>query len=415
MSPLPPCSKSLSNLPPYLFVKLNALKAEAVKNGLSIIELGMGNPDQATPDHVVEALCKSVRENPWTHRYPETKGTPRLREAIAGWYQKRFGVTLDPATEVLPLVGSKEGLAHLFFAYLTPADYALIPSPCYPVHYNGTLLTGTRVHLMPLTEENGFLPDLESIPQTVAKKSKILLVNYPNNPTGAVVEDLSFFKKCIQFAKKNGGFVIHDNAYSEISFDGFVAPSFLQAPEAKKYGVEFHSFSKTFSMAGWRVAFAVGNAEILANLNKFKSFVDYGIPGFIQEAAVAAITGPQDYAVNVTEIYRQRRDVLVRALNEIGWPVQTPRATMYVWARVPEAFRKAGSFAFAEKLLLSEGVVVAPGVGFGPGGEGYVRFALVEDEKRIEEAVRRIGRFLHTAKAPQASPKSGKSVLLVDH
>lgn len=415
---IPPCSKPLSSLPPYLFVKLNSVKDQALKNGLELIDLGMGNPDQPTPAHVVDELCRAAKEDPSTHRYPQTKGLKKLRVAIASWYKRRFNVDLDPETEVLPLLGSKEGLAHLFFAYLGPSDYALIPSPCYPVHYNGTLLTGTKLHLMPLGPENNFVPELDRIPAAVAKKAKILLVNYPNNPTGAVVEGLGFFNECIKFAKRNNCLVVHDNAYSEISFNGFDAPSFLQAPSAKKYGVEFHSFSKTYSMAGWRVAFAVGNAEILANLNKFKSFADYGIPNFIQEAAAAALNGPQDYPKQVSELYRERRDILVGALNEAGWPVTAPKATMYVWARLPEPFRKGGSFAFAEKLLLKEGVVVAPGIGFGPYGEGYVRFALVEDKARIEEAVRRITRFLQSgrqAKAPQGARRSGRSVLLVEH
>ncbi|MBI4385947.1 MAG: aminotransferase class I/II-fold pyridoxal phosphate-dependent enzyme [Elusimicrobia bacterium] len=414
---LPECSKALTDLPPYLFVKLNSVKEEAVRRGLQLIDLGMGNPDQPTPAHVVEALCRSVREDTSTHRYPQTKGLARLREAIAAWYHRRFQVTLDPGREVLPLLGSKEGLAHLFFTYLTPKDYALIPSPCYPVHYNATLLTGTKVHLMPLKEESRFLPDLDAVPTAVARKAKVLLVNYPNNPTGAVVEDLALFDRCAHFAKKNGCLVAHDNAYSELAFDGYRAPSFLQLPQARKYGVEFHSFSKTYSMAGWRIAFAVGNAEVLGNLYKFKSFLDYGIPGFIQNAAVSALEGSQDYVSKITQTYRERRDVLVASLREVGWTVPTPRATMYVWGHLPEPFRRGGSFRFAERLLLQEGVVVAPGIGFGPFGEGYVRFALVEDKSRIEEAVRRIGRFLRSARCERGrcGRRTGSSVLLVEH
>lgn len=413
---LPACSKSLSRLPPYLFVKLNAVKEEAVRRGRSLIDLGMGNPDRPTPVHVVDALCRAVREEPATHRYPTTRGTPALRQAIAAWYRRRFGVKLDPETEVLPLIGSKEGLAHTFFAYLEPKDYALIPSPCYPVHYNGTLLTGTRLHLMPLKEENGFLPDLGKIPRAVARRSKILLLNYPNNPTGAVLPDTGLFREAIAFVKRNGGFVIHDNAYSEISFDGYRAPSFLQVPDAKRYGVEFHSFSKTYSMAGWRVAFAVGNAEVLANVAKFKSFVDYGVPGFVQAAAAEALNASQDYVVQISEIYRQRRDALVSHLAAAGWSVTPPRAAMYQWARLPEAFRSEGSFAFCERLLLDEGVVLAPGIGFGPYGEGYVRIAFVEDERRIVEAAGRIGRFLKSAKpaGPKGLGRGGRSVLLTE-
>ena len=413
---LPECSKSLTDLPPYLFVKLNALKEEAIRKGLDVIDLAMGNPDRPTPPHIVEALCKSVREHPATHRYPLNKGMPALRRAIADWFGRRFGVTLDPDTEVLPLLGSKEGLAHLFFAYLTPADTALIPSPCYPVHYNGTLLTGAKVHSMPLLEENGFLPDLDAIPAKVADKAKILLINYPNNPTGAVMPDNSLFERAIAFGKKHQCLIAHDNAYSEITFEDYSAPSFMQMPQAKKYGIEFHSFSKTYSMAGWRIAFAVGNPEVLANLAKFKSFLDYGIPGFIQEAAIEALNGPQDCAREICSMYRERRDALAAALRKAGWNVSTPRGAMYLWARLPEAFAEAGSFAFAEHLLLQEGVVVSPGIGFGPYGEGYVRFALVDEIPRMEEAARRIGRFLQSAPAAKKpSRKTGRTVLLTEH
>ncbi len=416
MPPLPATTKALSSLPPYLFVKLNSVKEEAQRRGLSLIDLGMGNPDRPTPEHVVGALCRAAKDDPSTHRYPQTRGTAALRKAIADWYGRRFGVALDPETEVLPLIGSKEGLAHLFFAYLGPSDYALIPSPCYPVHYNGTLLTGTKLHLMPLLERNAFLPELSKIPKAVAAKAKILLINYPNNPTGAVVEDLSLFERCVAFAKKHRCFVVHDNAYSEIAFDGYRAPSFLQAKEAKRFGVEFHSFSKSYSMAGWRVAFVVGNSEIIANLAKFKSFLDYGIAGFVQAAAVEALRGPQDYVAAVTELYRDRRDVLARSLREAGWPAQAPKASMYLWAGLPPGFARMGSFAFCQSLLLKQGVVLAPGVGFGPHGEGFVRFALVEEQGRIQEAVRRIARFLQDG--PQRAKKTGpggKSVLLVEH
>ncbi|MBI5200453.1 MAG: aminotransferase class I/II-fold pyridoxal phosphate-dependent enzyme [Elusimicrobia bacterium] len=415
MSRLPACSKTLSRLPPYLFVKLNAVKEEARKRGHTLIDLGMGNPDRPTPVHVVDALCDAVRSDPATHRYPTTKGSQELRKAIAGWYFRRFGVTLDSETEVLPLVGSKEGLAHLFFAYLEPSDVALVPSPCYPVHYNGTLLTGAKVHLMPLTEENGFLPEFSAIPASVAKKAKVLVLNYPNNPTGAVLKDPRLFERAIAFSKKHGAIVVHDNPYSEITFERYCAPSFLQVPGAKERGVEFHSFSKSYSMAGWRVAFVVGNAEIIANLGKFKSFLDYGIPGFVQAAATVALNSSQDYVLQMREIYMQRRDTLVAALIKAGWPVEAPRATMYLWARLPEPFRKAGSFAFCESLLLEEGVALAPGVGFGPHGEGYVRFAFVDDERKIEEAVERIARFLKNARPGGKRPaRAGRTLLPTD-
>lgn len=391
---IPPVSSRLSSLPPYLFVRLNAVKDRALAGGLSLIDLGMGNPDLPTPSHVVEELSRSARQEVWTHRYPQTKGLSELRQAVSRWYQKRFNVGLDPESEVLPLVGSKEGLAHLFFAYLDRGQSALIPSPCYPVHYNGVLLAGGRIRWMPLTEKNGFLPDLEKIPAGALKKARIMILNYPNNPTAAVVKDLDLFERAVRLAKKYGFIVAQDNAYSELQFDGYRAPSFLQVPGARKVGVEFHSFSKTYSMAGWRVAFVVGNREVVSQLAKFKSFLDYGIPGFIQKAAVAALEGPQDCVRDLVRTYQRRRDVLVGALNRIGWPVENPKATMYVWGRLPEKARKMGSLKFAEKLILKEGVVVAPGAGFGPYGEGYVRFALVAPEKELEEAGRRIGRFL---------------------
>lgn len=412
---LPACSKTLSRLPPYLFVKLNTVKEEAIRRGHALIDLGMGNPDRPTPVHVVDALCRAVREEPSTHRYPTTRGSPELRRAIAAWCHRRFGVRLDPESEVLPVIGSKEGLAHLFFSYLEPGDYALIPSPCYPVHYNGAVLSGATVHPLPLIEENGFLPDLDAVPKAVARRAKVLLLNYPNNPTGAVLPDTRLFSRALGFAKRAGSIVVHDNAYSEITFDRYCAPSLLQVPGAMTRGVEFHSLSKTYSMAGWRVAFAVGNREILDTLAKFKSFLDYGIPGFVQAAAAAALSGPQDYLLQVREIYMQRRDALVRALEAVGWPVSPPRATMYVWARLPGAFWQAGSFAFCESLLLEQGVVLAPGVGFGPYGEGYVRFALVDDERRIEEAVGRIARFLASARPIKRPARTKRSFLLAEH
>ena len=311
-------------------------------------------------------------------------------------------MSLDPEKEVLPLIGSKEGLAHLCFAYLSSRDVALVPSPCYPVHYNGVLLSGARAHLMPLRPERGFLPDLESVPSRTAKRAKLLILNYPNNPTGAVVEDVRLFEQAIRFARRNRCLVLHDNAYSELAFDGYRAPSFLQLPEAKEVGVEFHSLSKTYSMAGWRVAFVAGNSQVIEHLSKFKSFLDYGIPGFLQRAGTAALSGPQDYVPNLIQTYRSRRDTLVQALNRLGWNVVAPKATMYVWGKLPPPFGRWGSLKFAEKLILEEGVVLAPGIGFGPYGEGYMRFALVVPEKQILEAASRMENFFKrtSKKAP---------------
>lgn len=391
----PTSSKKLSGLPPYLFVRLAALKQQSQAAGLGIIDLGQGSPDLPSPPHVVAAL-KAAADDAATHRYPPAAGMPELRQAIADWYKKRFGVVLDAATEVLPLIGSKEGLAHLFMALLEPGEGVLVPSPCYPVHYNGVILAGGKPHLMPLAAENGFLPDLKKVKADAAKKSKILLLNYPNNPTGAVVEGTGLLKEALAFSKKHGCLVAYDNAYSELTFDGYDAPSILQLPGAKERAVEFHSFSKTYSMAGWRIGWVCGNAEAIAHLAKFKGFLDYGIPTFIQRAAIAAISGPQDCVTKAAETYRRRRDALVEALAGIGWKVPVPKAAMYVWAPLPKKAVKMGSLAFVEKLILEHGVVIAPGVGFGPAGEGYVRLSLIAPEETLREAARRIGRCIES-------------------
>lgn len=394
----PTQSKKLADLPPYLFVLLHSLRMQAEHAGHSIIDLGQGSPDLPSPENVVSALKAAVDE-PWTHRYPQTQGLSALRRAIAGWYRRRFEVALDPETEVLPLVGSKEGIAHLFMALLEPGQGVLVPNPCYPVHYNGVILAGGKPHLMPLAEDKGFLPELKNIPPAAARNSKVMLLNYPNNPTGAVLEDNALLVEAVEFSRRHGGLIAYDNAYSELVFDGYKAPSILQVPGALEHAVEFHSFSKTYSMAGWRIGWVAGNASALAHLGKFKGFLDYGIPAFIQQAAIEALNGPQDYVSRACETYRRRRDTLVRALGAIGWEVPVPRATMYLWGRLPKSARKAGSLAFAERLILEQGVVVSPGVGFGPCGEGYMRFSLVAPEAKLEEAARRIGRFLSGKKA----------------
>lgn len=392
MKPTP--SKKLAGLPPYLFVRLAQLKAKAEASGLSVIDLGQGSPDLPSPGNVVEAVRAAVEE-PWTHRYPQTQGLPELRRAIAGWYKRRFSVQLDPDAEVLPLVGSKEGLAHLLMAVLDPGQGVLVPSPCYPVHYNGAVLAGGRAHLMPLLHENGFLPDLRQITAAQARDSKVLILNYPNNPTGAVLESNLLLEDALSFSRKHGALVAYDNAYSELTFDGYRAPSILQIKGAIRNAVEFHSLSKTYSMAGWRIGFVVGNADAIANLGKFKGFLDYGIPGFIQKAAIEALNGPQDYVERARRTYQSRRDALVKALAAIGWEVPVPRATMYIWAPLPKAARRRGSLAFAERLILEHGVVVSPGVGFGPTGEGFIRISLIASEEKLEEAAQRIGHFLN--------------------
>jgi len=389
--PIPKPAPSLTRLPPYLFVRLNAVRNRAEARGKNIIDLGMGNPDRPTPGNIVRALAYAARTKPWTHRYPQTVGLASLRRAAARFYRRRFGVRLDPDTEVLPLIGSKEGLAHLCSAYLSPGDAALVTNPCYPVHINGPKLFGGRAVLMPLKAANDFLPDLRRIPSAQLRRARFMILNYPNNPTAATVDGLYFFREAVRFARRHGLFVVHDNAYSELCFDGYRAPSFLQVPGAKRIGIEFYSLSKTYSMAGWRVGFALGNPEILAALGKFKSFLDYGIPGFIQQAAIEALQGPQASVQKLCRLYRGRRDVLCSSLEKIGWTVPRPRGTMYLWARIPKG---RDSLAFAERLILDQGVVLSPGTGFGPHGEGYVRISLVAEESRLREAARRIGKFL---------------------
>ncbi|MCX5783779.1 MAG: aminotransferase class I/II-fold pyridoxal phosphate-dependent enzyme, partial [Elusimicrobia bacterium] len=275
---IPQCSKSLTNLPPYVFVHVEDMKKQAREKGLKLIDMAMGNPDMPTPSHIVEELARSAREDKWTHRYPLNRGIPELRKAIAQWYKKRFDVNLDPESEVLPLLGSKEGLAHLYYTFTSPKDYILATNPAYPVHYFTVTLSGAKLKMLPLKEKNNFLPDLAKVPQSVADKAKILILNYPNNPTGTTLDDTKLFEEAIAFAKNRQMIALHDFAYSEIVFDGYQAPSFMQVPDAKKYGVEYHSLSKSYNMAGWRVGFVVGNQDVIKHLAKYKSFLDYGIP-----------------------------------------------------------------------------------------------------------------------------------------
>lgn len=388
------CSKKLQNLPPYFLSRINALKMEAYQKKLDVIDLGMGNPDLPTPPHIVERLCETVKEHPRTHRYPQAKGMPKFRAAVAEWFEKRFGVKLNPEKEVLTLIGSKEGIAHLCMAFLNPEELALVGNPGYPVHFNGVYLAGGKVHYLQLKPENNYLPDLDSIPEKIARKAKLLILNYPNNPTTAVLEDLRFFEEVVRFAKKYELLVVHDNAYSEITFDGYSAPSFLQVPGAKEVGVEFFSFSKTYNMAGWRIGFCVGGEKWLAPLEKMKSFLDYGVPTFIQLAAVWALKSSQDCVKETVARYQKRRDYMVEGLTKLGWNVPAPKATMYLWAELPEPFKKMGSLAFAEKLIRETGIAVAPGIGFGPHGEGFIRMALVTHDKRFHDVLLRIKKFL---------------------
>jgi LL-diaminopimelate aminotransferase len=398
-------SERLTKLPPYLFTRINQLKREAFAKKLDVIDLGMGNPDQPTPKVVVDRLCDTVQHHSSTHRYPQAKGMPKFRKTVASWMEKRFGVKLDPDREVTSLIGSKEGIAHLAMAVLNSGDTVLVGDPAYPAHFNGVILAGGDIHSIPLKSENDYLPDLGKVPEKVARQSKLLFLNYPNNPTAAVVPDKAVFKDWVAFAKKYDLIVCHDNAYSEVTFDGYVAPSFLEVEGAKDVGIEVHSFSKTYNMAGWRVGWMCGHPQVIAAVEKFKSFLDYGVPTFTQLSAVAALDSWPDTAQATVKVYQRRRDRMVDGLNKLGWNVTKPKATMYLWVPLPERFVEMGSLAFAEKLIRDTGVVVAPGVGFGPGGERFVRMALVTHDNRFHDALLRFKKLL----APEKSKQKVKS------
>ncbi len=380
-----PLADRLSRLPPYLFAEIDRMKREARARGMDIIDLGVGDPDQPTPPHIVEKL-KAAAADRANHRYPSYEGLPRFREAVAGWYGRRFGVTLDPGTEVVSLIGSKEGIAHLPLAFVNPGDATLVPDPGYPVYAIGTLFAGGEPIPMPLRPENGFLPDLDAIPMAALARAKVLYVNYPNNPTAATA-DAGFYARLAAFASTHGILVAADSPYSEMSFDGYRAPSFLEAPGAKEVGVEFHSLSKTYNMTGWRCGFAVGNPRVIAGLGKIKTNVDSGLFQAIQVAGIEALEGDQSCVEAMRKLYAERRDVFLAGLRGAGIEVKTPRATFYVWAQVPRGYTSA---TFAAHLLAKAGIVATPGNGFGPAGEGFIRFSLTVDRERLAEAVSRI-------------------------
>jgi len=384
----------LKRLPLYLFTIIDGFKDEAKKRGIDIIDLGMGNPDRPTPKHIVSELCKRASSRP-NHRYSRSidESESKLRKAIAKWYYSKFKVKLDPNSEVLPLIGSKEGIAHLSLAFLNNDDIALVPSPAYPVHFNGVLIAGGVLHNIPIYEKDGYLPNLRSVPQKIVKKSRLLFLSYPHNPTAAIAT-LDFFADTVKWAKGKNIIIGHDLAYSDIVFDNYKAPSILQVKGSKEMCIEFHTCSKSYNMAGWRIGFAVGNKEILKTLAKTKSYIDFGIFKPIQYAAIKALTGPQVCVKKTVEIYRKRRDTLVEGLRGIGWNVPSPKATFYVWARIPDKYSALTSLEFVSLLIRETGVALAPGTGFGECGEGYVRFALVENTARIKEAVKRIQRVL---------------------
>jgi LL-diaminopimelate aminotransferase len=378
-------AERLKRLPPYLFAEIDRKKREVRARGVDVIDLGIGDPDLPTPPHIIQAL-KSAAADPENHRYPSYEGLLAFRQAVADWYAKRFNVRLDPEQEVLTLIGSKEGTAHMPLAFVNPGEIVLVPDPGYPVYAAGTWFAGGEVHWMPLRRENRFLPDLSAIPAEVARRAKLMYLNYPNNPTAAVATR-EFFTRVVSFARSRGILVCHDLMYSELKFDGFEPPSILEVEGARDVAVEFHSLSKTYSMTGWRLGFCVGNAKAVAGLGKIKTNVDSGVFQAIQYAGIAALTGPQELAEQYRRTYQQRRDIVVKGLKALGWDVDIPKGTFFVWAPVPGGL---DSRRFATRLLEEVGVVVTPGVGFGPSGEGFYRIALTVAEARLAEAMTRL-------------------------
>ena len=388
----------INRLPPYVFNEVQSLKLKARQAGEDIIDFGMGNPDHPSPQHVLDKLIEAAK-NPKNHRYSASRGITKLRHAIASWYDRNYGVPIDPETEAIVTMGSKEGLAHLALAMVTPGDVVLTPTPTYPIHPYSIIIAGGEVRGIPLRQNSDFFEDMLMAFRQTLPRPKILILNFPHNPTTAIV-DLAFFKKVVAFAKENNLYVVHDLAYADIAFDGYKSPSFLQAPGAKDVGVEFFTLSKSYNMPGWRVGFCVGNAQLVGALQKIKSYLDYGIFQPIQIAAIVALNGPQDCVRDNVMMYRSRRDALVDGLNRIGWKVEKPMATMFVWVPIPDAYKKMGSLEFSKLLLREAKVAVSPGLGFGEYGDDHVRFALVENEHRTRQAIRGIKKTLKLSGTP---------------
>jgi LL-diaminopimelate aminotransferase len=378
-------AKRVEQLPPYLFAEISKKIAAKRAAGIDIVSFGIGDPDIPTPVHVMKSLYEASAD-PVNHRYPESEGLPEFRQAVADWYRQRFGVTLDRDREVQPLIGSKEGIAHVALCLVDPGDVALVPDPGYPVYSVSTLLAGGEVHYLPMREEDGFLPDFSAVPEDVARRAKVLWLNYPNNPTGAVA-DMPFFEEAVRFAKKYDIAVCHDGPYSEVAYDGYRPVSFLQAEGARDVGIEFHSLSKSYNMTGWRIGMAVGNATLIDALMRVKSNIDSGIPQAIQRMAITALEGPQDCIDEHNAIYQARRDKVIDALRSIGMRVQPPKASLYVWAHVPDGFT---SVEFAGRMIDDIGVVMTQGVGYGRQGEGFVRLSLTIPDAQLDEAIRRM-------------------------
>jgi alanine-synthesizing transaminase len=378
----------IQRLPPYVFNIVNELKAQARQRGEDIIDFGMGNPDQPTPPHIVDKMIEAARRDD-THRYSVSKGIPRLRKAICAWYKRRYDVVLNPEKEAIVTIGSKEGLSHLALATVDKGDAVLVPNPCYPIHTYGFVIAGADIRHVPLTPDVDFFTELEKAIKNSWPKPKMLVLNFPGNPTAQCVE-LDFFEKVIAIAKEHGIWVIHDLAYADIVFDGYKAPSILQVPGAKDIAVEFFTLSKSYNMPGWRVGFMVGNPTLVGALARLKSYFDYGTFTPIQVASILALEGPQECVEEIRLMYQKRRDVLCHGLHAAGWMVDVPKATMFVWAKIPLPYREMGSLEFCKKLLTEAQVAVSPGIGFGEYGDAYVRFSLIENEHRTRQAVRSI-------------------------
>ena len=379
----------MTRLPPYVFAEVNALKMELRHKGEDIIDLGMGNPDLSTPKHIVNKLIEAAKKG-HNHRYSASAGIPKLRLAISNWYKRRYNVDIDPEQEAIATMGAKEGLAHLVLATISPGDVVFAPNPTYPIHPYSVIIAGGDLRSIPIGPDRDFFEDLTSAAKQTWPNPKMLIISYPHNPTTAVV-DKNFFKKIVKFCRERDMIVVHDLAYADLVFDGYEAPSFLQVPGAKKIGVEFFSLSKSYSMPGWRVGFCVGNKKIVAAL---KSYLDYGMFQPIQIASIIALNGPDDCVKEIVEVYRQRRDALVDGLDRVGWHIEKPKATMFVWAKIPEQYRKMGSVEFSKMLIKKAKVAVSPGRGFGEYGDEYVRFALVENPQRTRQAIRGIKQVL---------------------
>ena len=389
-------ARRVESLPPYLFARISELVAEKQAQGVDVISLGIGDPDLPTPPHIIESL-KRHADDAANHRYPESDGLPELRNAMAGWYERRHNVALDPATEIAPLIGSKEGIGHLPLCLIDPGDVALITDPGYPVYEAGTLFAGGETVKLPLREEDGWLPRLDDVPPGVAARARVLWLNYPNNPTGAVA-GLEFFERAIAWARAHDVVIAHDLAYADVAFDGYVPPSMLEVAGARDVAIEFNSLSKTFNMTGWRVGMAVGNAVVIDALKRLKSNLDSGIPQAIQQMAITALEGPLNAVEAHNEIYRARRDRTVEVLRSLGLHVHPPQASLYVWARLPEGERSSASYA--QRLVDETGVVVTPGLAYGEAGERYIRVSLTVADERLDEALRRLTQFARGGSAP---------------